>query len=107
MLRPIIHSNGGKELNVGRAGTAEVLDEMKGVGPELLEHEGRAGGLKMFGSDETLRTSLRSRRSTGGRVRRQRPDGGLCTGRRMLLSCQSRRKEDEQRGDLGFHYEFR
>lgn len=92
---------------MGRAGTAEALDEMKGVGPELLEREGRAGGLKMFGSDETLRTSLRSRKSTGGRVRRQRPDGGLCTGSRMLSSCQSRRKEDEKRGDLGIHNAFR
>lgn len=84
-----------------------MLDEMKGVGPELLERESRAGGLKMFGSDETFRTSLRSRKSTGGRGRRQRPDGGLCTGRRTLSSRQSRRKEDEQRGDSGFHYAFR
>lgn len=96
MLRPIIQSNGGIGLNVRRAGTAEALDKMKGVGLELLEREGRAGGLKMFGSDETLRTSLRSRKSTGGRVKRQRPVYALVGGRYQAANQEGKRTSIEE-----------
>lgn len=75
MLGPIIRAM------VGRAGTAERLDEMKGVGPEPLEGDSRAGGGK----------------------RRAQVGGGGDRGQVVVdaSSCPSRRKEDEQRGDSG------